>query len=416
VTVCTAVLASQALADANLIGDYRFQDSRASSGGTLADVTDLGAGNAFATETVGDCRSRVLTFPRGNGLQLSTAAGMDLTYSVQMLVRLSDVSGFRKLLDPSNGTAERGFYVHEGVLDWFGSDNANHQGPSAALANNTYANIVLTFVRTDLAKERLIGSVNGVEQFSYLHDPANQIDGMPVAQILRFFQDEAGNQDEDSAGAVSQIRVFDGGLTAPQIAQYATTVHPPACFPVAVDDPITVARNAGLTPIDVLANDADLDGGPKSITSNTSAANGAVAITNGGADLVYAPATDYCGPDSFQYTLNGGSTATVSVTVTCPVPPDITPPETTITSGPKAKTTSKSATFEFASNETGSTFECSLDGAPFVACTSPDSVKAKKSGSHNFQVRARDAAGNVDKTEATYLWKLKHKRKHHHRR
>ena len=33
--------------------------------------------------------------------------------------------------------------------------------------------------------------------------------------------------------------------------------------------------------------------------------------------MTYAPAADYCGPDSFNYALNGGSPATVSVTVTC---------------------------------------------------------------------------------------------------
>jgi hypothetical protein len=92
--------------------------------------------------------------------------------------------------------------------------------------------------------------------------------------------------------------------------------------------------------------------------------------------------------------------------------PDVTAPETTITKKPKAKTTSKKPTFEFVSSEAGSTFECSLDGAPFEVCTSPHKVKAKKLGKHNFQVRARDAAGNVDPTEAASAWKLKKKPKH----
>jgi hypothetical protein len=96
-----------------------------------------------------------------------------------------------------------------------------------------------------------------------------------------------------------------------------------------------------------------------------------------------------------------------------PPPPDTTPPETTITKGPKAKTTSKTASFQFASSEAGSSFECSLDGSKFAACTSPHSVKAKKPGKHNFQVRARDAAGNVDPSEATFTWKVKKKKKHH---
>jgi VCBS repeat-containing protein len=92
--------------------------------------------------------------------------------------------------------------------------------------------------------------------------------------------------------------------------------------PVAVDDAATVVEDSGANTIDVLANDTDVDGGPMAIQSVTQPANGAVAITNSGADLTYAPNADYCNDgraplDTFTYTLNGGSTATVSVTVTC---------------------------------------------------------------------------------------------------
>ena len=47
------------------------------------------------------------------------------------------------------------------------------------------------------------------------------------------------------------------------------------------------------------------------------------------------------------------------------------PPETTIDSAPPATTTEQTATFAFSSDQTGVTFECSLDGAVFVDCTSP---------------------------------------------
>jgi hypothetical protein len=83
-------------------------------------------------------------------------------------------------------------------------------------------------------------------------------------------------------------------------------------------------------------------------------------------------------------------------------PSSTTPPETTISKGPKKKPTSKAATFDFASSEAGSTFECSLDGSPFRPCSSPDSVKVRKPGKHEFQVRARDAAGALDQSPAAY--------------
>ena len=87
--------------------------------------------------------------------------------------------------------------------------------------------------------------------------------------------------------------------------------------PTAVDDSKTLLENAGATAIYVLANDTDIDGGPKEVIAKTDGAHGTVAITGGGTGLTYAPAANYCGADSFTYELNGGSSATVSATVTC---------------------------------------------------------------------------------------------------
>ena len=97
-----------------------------------------------------------------------------------------------------------------------------------------------------------------------------------------------------------------------------TTVDNP---PVAVSDTATVAEDSGATSINVRANDTDIDGGPKTVLSVTQPAHGAVAITGGGTELTYQPNANYCNggspTDNFTYTLNGGSTANVSVTVTC---------------------------------------------------------------------------------------------------
>ena len=84
---------------------------------------------------------------------------------------------------------------------------------------------------------------------------------------------------------------------------------------------------------------------------------------------------------------------------------DTTPPDTTIDSGPLSPTQSTSAILTFSSNEAGSTFECSLDGAAFAPCTSPKQYTGLwRSASHELQVRATDRAGHVDATPASYAW------------
>jgi hypothetical protein len=83
---------------------------------------------------------------------------------------------------------------------------------------------------------------------------------------------------------------------------------------------------------------------------------------------------------------------------------DNTEPETKIDSGPSAISSNPSASFTFSSNEVNSTFECRLDGATFSTCTSPKGYSSLADGSHFFEVRATDAAGNTDTTPASHTW------------
>jgi hypothetical protein len=85
---------------------------------------------------------------------------------------------------------------------------------------------------------------------------------------------------------------------------------------------------------------------------------------------------------------------------------DTSTPDTQILSGPNDATGSTSASFTFLSPDAGpgATFQCALDGAAFVACTSPRTVAGLSAGQHTFAVRVRDAVGNFDPTPATRVW------------
>ena len=91
-------------------------------------------------------------------------------------------------------------------------------------------------------------------------------------------------------------------------------------------------------------------------------------------------------------------------------PADTTPPDTSITAAPASGTaTSVSIAFTGTDNVTAAaslTYECSLDGSAYAACTSPFTASGLSVGSHTFGVRAKDAAGNIDATPATASWTL----------
>lgn len=87
-------------------------------------------------------------------------------------------------------------------------------------------------------------------------------------------------------------------------------------------------------------------------------------------------------------------------------PPDTTPPNTKIKSGPKGTVHSKKATFRFAATEPGSTFQCKLDKKKWSPCKSSKTYKGLKDGKHVFKVKATDAAGNTDPTPAKRSWRV----------
>jgi hypothetical protein len=95
-------------------------------------------------------------------------------------------------------------------------------------------------------------------------------------------------------------------------------------------------------------------------------------------------------------------------------PGDVTPPETTITSGPPSGTAvnDTAPTYEFTSDEPGATFECRAydPGSPvafnasrvFNPCSSPFTAvdAVGRTGITQFEVRAVDPAGNADSSPA----------------
>ncbi|CAM3379963.1 choice-of-anchor J domain-containing protein [Nocardioides dubius] len=94
--------------------------------------------------------------------------------------------------------------------------------------------------------------------------------------------------------------------------------------------------------------------------------------------------SDYIGVDTFRYTHQS----------------DPTVPDTALTNIARTGHGSVSATFTATPGYAIAGYECSLDGAPFAACTSPLHITGLSHGSHDLSVRARTHADIVDPTPA----------------
>lgn len=76
-------------------------------------------------------------------------------------------------------------------------------------------------------------------------------------------------------------------------------------------------------------------------------------------------------------------------------------PDTTITSAPSGTIRSRSATFAFTSSPTAASYQCSMDGAAWSACSSPTTYDGLVTGAaHTFRVRGVSAEDLVDSSPA----------------
>jgi hypothetical protein len=123
--------------------------------------------------------------------------------------------------------------------------------------------------------------------------------------------------------------------------------------------------------------------------------------------IAYPTPTVTAGPSAVPTpTVTAGPSAVATPTVTPSPTPDVAAPRTLLRRA-QISQAQQTATFRFASSEPGSKFLCKLDRKSFKRCTSPKTYKKLAPGKHVFRVKARDRAGNVDRTPTVKRFKIK---------
>jgi PKD repeat protein len=120
---------------------------------------------------------------------------------------------------------------------------------------------------------------------------------------------------------------------------------------------------------------------------------------------IYTAAVTVGGPHAGHGGSHAGTVIrSVTVVVSGGTPADTTAPQAGIVSGPSGTVRTGAAAFRFSSSETGSTFECRLDGRGWDRCSAGPTFRGLRDGRHDLQVRAVDGAGNADPTPAVRRW------------
>lgn len=189
---------------------YELNNSFAETNGGTAMVTGGG--------TLG---STGYTFAAGQGPSVSNALANTGEYSIEMVFRINDISGYRSLINFKDRGADEALYSQNGRLIFY-----NVPGGSSTtddLVNGqTYRLIVTRNATTKLTTAYL----NGVQKVQ-VTDNSNFYVASASGGILHFLRD---NGSEHPSGFLDQVRIYHSVLTAAQV----TALGGPPADPLAL--------------------------------------------------------------------------------------------------------------------------------------------------------------------------------------
>jgi Tol biopolymer transport system component len=244
--------------------------------------------------------------------------------------------------------------------------------------------------------EIYVMDADGSHQTRFTTNPADDLEPAfsPDGQKIAFSREVGGQYD---------IFVMDAnGVNATDVTNDPSSDRAPDFSPDGQHIAFTSNRGPDPATEHIYVMDANGDN-PTPIT-NTSAFDTYPAFSPDGTKIAFSRqiGNQY---DVYVMDANGSNATDLTNSVaqdTYPAwaPRETDPPQTDIDSGPSGLTQDPAPSFAFSSDERHSTFECRIDGASFVACTSPYRTNSLGNGPHEFDVRATDRAGNMDASPA----------------
>lgn len=210
--------------NAELIGDYplRGNFSNSVSGlGALA-PTSVGSGSSWSFTSEGWSFTNIAGLGQ-TGLSLGIPSPLS-TYSVGMVLQLSQVTSYLKLLDFSGLTSDIGLYVYSEALNLYvgGSSIGGHIEP----------NTTFSFVMTRAADQTISIYFNGnpTPVITVADPSANFL----LQNSLDLLLDDRGGSEYPPSGILSHVRIWDTALSPLEIPDAFPAVPEPGAYGLAI--------------------------------------------------------------------------------------------------------------------------------------------------------------------------------------
>lgn len=196
---------------ATLLHNYKFQGNLNDSlGGTalIADGGTLGPSN--------------YSFDKNQGLTLSNGLAAGDSYSIALNFNFTTLNGWQKIVDFNGLVPDSGFYTLDNTLNFYPVTNG-----STPLLGLTNADVVIT---RDSSTNVFTAYLNGVQELTFL-DSSSLAVFSSANNIIHFFEDDATTGNNEAApGVINSIRIWDGALSANEVANISAIPVPAAIW------------------------------------------------------------------------------------------------------------------------------------------------------------------------------------------
>lgn len=214
--------------------EYLFNGSLNGTGGGPVLTQSLTCGatsGTFSTQTISTSAGFCVTdmafcFNDGGGLQYANPSYITNQYTIHLFFKFNTISGWSRIIDFSNSTADAGIYLLNDCLNFYPNGNV---GPCPTFTSGLW--YLMSFIR-DGSTNIVSVYVNGVLFASYNDGATNTYRCATNTTPILFFRDDNSVSCEAQPGCVKYLSISSGISTAAQVANTWTNLCSIIALPV----------------------------------------------------------------------------------------------------------------------------------------------------------------------------------------